>query len=133
MLLLISMDKTPLGLSSMNLEEDYGVYQNSIRVINDQSNRLNVYTHNGGFRFYFRGLSKYITGSSGTKILARYDGSTLSEFHDGAEVNYTASQDGGSSYPFEIYLSTSHIVGVKQILVFPTALTDSECIALTTI
>ena len=115
-------------------EEDYGIYQDSIRVINDGSNKLNVYTRNtDGFRFYYRGLSKYITGSTGTKILARYDGSTLSEFHDGAEVSYTASQSGGSSYPFEIKLTPSHIVGIKQIVLFPTALTDSECIALTTL
>ena len=114
-------------------EEDYGVYQNSIRAINDQSDNINVYTHTGGFRFYYRSLSKYITSSSGTKILARYNGSILSEFHDGAEVTYTGSQAGGSSYPFDIYLNPSHIAGVKKILLFPTALTDAECIELTTL
>jgi hypothetical protein len=77
-----------------------------------------------------------VTGNtSGNKILCRFDGSTIDWYIDGVQVasdsvtpsNFEAiSVDNRSS-------ATLKPVRLNQHLIFPTALTDSECIALTTL
>jgi hypothetical protein len=72
------------------------------------------------------------------KILLKYDGSDFKIFVDGTQedTDSTSLKPTGMTN-FNLYQSASPnrwMEGyVKQILVFPTALTDSECIALTTL
>jgi hypothetical protein len=85
--------------------------------------------------------STYYLGSSTAvntecKILIKWDSGSASFFKDGALVN-TQSVGGFSGQPLDEYLLPNQYrtgnFPMKQTLVFPTALTDAECIALTTI
>ena len=76
-----------------------------------------------------------IANTSGNKILGRYDGTKVEFFVDGASVGSRTSTAGRYSDldRFEPSTSVTKIVKLNQLLFFPTALTDSECIALTTL
>ena len=76
-----------------------------------------------------------IANTSGNKILGRYDGTKVEFFVDGASIGSRTSTAGRYSDldRFEPSTSVTKIVKLNQLLFFPTALTDSECIALTTL
>ena len=74
-----------------------------------------------------------IANSGGNKILGRYDGTKVEFFVDGASVGLRTSVPGRYSDldKFEPSETTNKIVKLNQILFFPTALSDAECIELT--
>ena len=82
-------------------------------------------------RFYWRKDSKYIGSSFGKKIVARLNSGTGTTFADGV-LNGSSSISGDYSV-LGILRNTSSAGKINKILVFPTALTDAQCIELTTI
>lgn len=104
------------------------------RWISDSLNNINLYpvTPNKS-RVYWRGISQYIASGGGSKIIARYDGTTATEFHDGINRG-SASYSGQLPFDIrnEIQLNTGKYI-FNKIVIFPTALSDDECIALTTL
>ncbi len=84
-------------------------------------------------RFYWRKDSKYIGSAFGKKVIARLSGGIGTTFADGV-LNGSSSINGNYDLiGFVKSPNTSTSGFVNQILIFPTALTDSECIALTTL
>jgi hypothetical protein len=103
-----------------------------------QDGTLDVYmrpngTNDAYAKFYWRKDGKYIGGTLGKKIIARLSGGTGTTFVDGVLEASGSITGDYSSIGFNKSSNPSAAGYVKQILVFPTALTDSECIALTTL
>ena len=108
----------------------------------DGSDEIEFYVNNGiGMNIYLGGNGGYIFGSSSnagygagltSKVALSYDGDKLSYFINGSLYD---SATGISFSDVNTYLNLrgSRNIALKQSLVFPTALTDSECIALTTL
>ncbi len=73
--------------------------------------------------------------TNGNKILCRYDGSTIAWFIDGSLLNSHSVTDADFANLDQYNPSQNNKkkVILNQLLIFPTALTDAECIALTTI
>jgi hypothetical protein len=87
---------------------------------------------NGSFRLQDSDGTQLAT--SGNKILCRYDGSKISWYIDGSlfnEHNVTGAFDTLNRH--NPSGSNKKTIRANQVVIFPTALTDSECIALTTI
>jgi hypothetical protein len=87
----------------------------------------------GSFRLQDSDGTQY--GTSGNKILCRYDGSTIAWFIDGTLLgsHIVTDVDFANLDRYHPSQNNKKIVVLNQILIFPTALTDSECIALTTL
>ena len=104
------------------------------RWVNDSLNNINLYpTTPNKTRFYWRGIGQYIALGGGSKVIARYDGTTATEFHDGVNKG-SASYSGQLPFDFRNeFQSNSGKYLINKIVIFPTALSDDECIALTTI
>ena len=108
----------------------------------DGSDEIEFYVNGGfGMNIYLGGNGGYIFGASSndgyraglaSKVALSYDGDKLSYFINGSLYN---SATGVSFSDVNTYLNlrSSRNIALKQSLVFPTALTDSEAIALTTI
>jgi hypothetical protein len=88
---------------------------------------------NGSFRLQDSDGTQLGTG--GNKILCRYDGSTIAWFIDGSLLNSHSVTDADFANldRYNPSQNNKKKVILNQILIFPTALTDSECIALTTL
>ena len=104
------------------------------RWVADSLNNMNLYpVAPNKTRFYWRGIGQYIALGGGSKVIARYDGTTATEFHDGVNKG-SASYSGQLPFDFKNeFQSNSGKYFLNKIVIFPTALSDSECIALTTI
>ena len=104
------------------------------RWFDDSLQKIQLYpTSTSKSRVYWRGIGQYIASEGGSKIIARYDGTTATEFHDGINK-------GSASYSGQLPFDFNSALGVgdgkyflNKIVIFPTALSDDECIALTTI
>tara|TARA_R100000951_G_scaffold115080_1_gene122000 strand:- start:340 stop:1941 length:1602 start_codon:yes stop_codon:yes gene_type:complete len=81
-------------------------------------------------RFYWRKDGKYIGSNFGKKIIARLSGGTGTTFVDGA-LNNSSSISGDYSL-LGITRNSNSVGKINKILIFPTALTDAQCIELTT-
>jgi hypothetical protein len=110
--------------------------KDTTRVFKGANNTLDIYSANisggnTGYRYYWRKDSAYISPSYGQKIIARLSGSTATDFQDGAQTG-TLAISGDYS---DIGMGFSGVPGcsVNKIVIFPTALTDAECIALTSL
>ena len=79
--------------------------------------------------------SSVITLEDNHKMLVRWDGNVFTFFIDGVNIGSDTSNDVYSGTDLNELASrpTYNAANIKQILLFPTALTDSECIALTTL
>ena len=101
-----------------------------------QGSTLDVYIRPGNtsqeyIRFYWRKDSKYIGSTFGRKICARLSGGTGTTFVDGT-LNGSSSISG--DYSSLGFARNPNLPGyVNKIIFFPTALTDAECITLTTL
>ena len=77
-----------------------------------------------------------IANSTNNKIVGRYDGTKIEFFGDGESKG---SRVEGSGYDYSnlnaysVSTLNSKTIKLNQLVFFPTALTDSECIALTTL
>jgi hypothetical protein len=104
------------------------------RWFDDNLQKIQLYpTAPNKSRVYWRGIGQYIASAGGSKIIARYDGTTATEFHDGVNKG-SASYSG--QLPFDFYTALGAGSGkyiFNKFIIFPTALTDSECVELTTI
>ena len=104
------------------------------RWFDDSLQKIQLYpTSTSKSRVYWRGIGQYIASDGGSKIIARYDGTTATEFHDGVNKG-NASYSG--QIPFDFYTALGTNSGkyiFNKFIIFPTALSDDECIALTTI
>jgi len=104
------------------------------RWFDDNLQKIQLYpTAPNKSRVYWRGIGQYIASAGGSKIIARFDGTTATEFHDGINKG-SASYSG--QLPFDFYTALGADSGkyiFNKFIIFPTALTDSECIELTTI
>ena len=72
---------------------------------------------------------------TGIKVAVNYDGTNINVFTNGTKRGTWAANKTiwDSLTNLDMNLSSVQMVNWKQLLVFPTALTDDECIALTTI
>ena len=72
---------------------------------------------------------------TGIKVAVNYDGTNINVFTNGTKRGTWAANKTlwDSLTDLDMNLSSVQMVNWKQLLVFPTALTDDECIALTTI
>jgi hypothetical protein len=79
--------------------------------------------------------SSVITLEDNHKMLVRWDGNVFTFFIDGVNIGSDTSTDVYSGTDLNELASrpTYNAANIKQALIFPTALTDSECIALTTL
>ena len=104
------------------------------RWLNDSFNNINLYPlAPNKSRVYWRGIGQYISPTGGSKVIARYDGTTATEFHDGVDKG-SASYSG--QLPFDFRNESQANSGkylINKIVIFPTALSDDQCIALTTL
>jgi hypothetical protein len=118
-----------------------GTYSNRISILQSigSTNRVRAFGFVGGTKvFDFNNSVTDITTQ--TKVAVRYANNAFDLFVNGAKV---ATDTSGSIFPSdtldrvsfsEIGTTTSAFKGqVNQTAIFPTALTDSECIALTTL
>ena len=105
------------------------------RFFTGQDSTLDVYLRPANTlqqyaRFYWRKDAKYIGSSYGKKIIARLTAGTGTTFVDGT-LNGSSSISG--DYSLLGFGINSTVSGyVNKIIFFPTALTDADCIALTT-
>ena len=76
-----------------------------------------------------------ITLEDNHKMLVRWDGNVFTLFIDGVNIGSDTSTDTYSGTDLNELASrpTYNAANIKQALLFPTALTDSECIKLTTL
>jgi hypothetical protein len=88
---------------------------------------------NGSFRLQDSDGTQLAT--SGNKILCRYDGSTIAWFIDGSlfDSHNVTDVDFANLNRHNPSGSNKKTIRANQVVIFPTALTDSECIALTTL
>ena len=82
-------------------------------------------------KFYWRKDSKYIGGNLGKKMIARLSDGIGTTFVDGVLDGSSSITGDYSGIGFNKSSNPAAAGYVKQLLIFPTALTDSECIALT--
>lgn len=93
---------------------------------------MNIYLGgNGGYIFGSSSNDGYIAGST-SKVALSYDGNRLAYFINGSLYDSTTSVSF-NDVDTTLVLQGSRNITNKQSLLFPTALTDAECIALTTI
>ena len=77
-----------------------------------------------------------IANSTNNKIVGRYDGTKVEFFGDGASLGSRVQGSGYDYSNLNAYSPStlnSKKIKLNQLVFFPTALTDSECIALTTL
>jgi hypothetical protein len=94
---------------------------------------LRYYSSQGG-RFYAGGY--FGEANAIGKLCVKYDGTTITMFKDGIKSTSTSSTNlGATIYLDELFTSNNFGTPIKlnQMLFFKTALSDDECIALTTI
>ena len=109
-------------------------------LINTGSTRIQLRVRVDGYRMYYQntngGSSYPVAGSqSANKFCVAYDGFNYRLFIDGTLVN-TYPSVGDTNWSFLMNVNGSGVnetLIIKQEMLFNTALTDSECIALTTI
>lgn len=109
-------------------------------LINTGSTRIQLRVRLDGYRMYYQntnGGSAYPVAGSKTanKFCLAYDGLNYRLFIDGSLVN-TYPSVGDTNWSFLMNTGGNGVYEtliIKQEVLFPTALTDSECIALTTI
>ena len=144
---------TTLPTSAFTLFFDFGKTQAGIgsgyiyRMDIDGTNtEFDLYQNpfsGGGLNVYLNGQGGYVFGTGGndawnadaSKVAISYDGDKLSYFINGSLYNSITGIsfiDAGTKPNFRVSNSSPQF-DLKQYLSFPTALTNDECIALTTI
>ena len=131
------------GNPSVSLFADLGEWKGS------DINNSNIYLASSSFsqqiqiRLRPDGMRVYLSNINGTdqylnlgittalKMLVKYDGNEYVLFINGVKIQ-TAASVGDSKYE-KLYFNGYSTTLINQLLLFPTALTDSECIALTTL
>ena len=114
--------------------------------VSGTNNDLDLYQNpfgGGGLNIYLSQQGGYIFGTNGndgwnvdaSKVAISYDGDRLAYFINGSLYNSTTgiSFTDADTKVFFKTTNSSPAYDLKQYTSFPTALTDSECIALTTI
>ena len=94
---------------------------------NTTSNRLQLFIQDSG------GIEQYVLSADNVKLAIRFEPNKVEVFENGVSVLSTTQNldfSGNSAY---VLRGTTRKIGIKQTAIFPTALTDSECIALTSL
>lgn len=94
---------------------------------NATSNRLQLFIQDSG------GIEQYVLSADNVKLAIRFEPNNVEVFENGVSVKSTTQNLDFSANSSYVLRGTTREIGVKQTAIFPTALTDSECIALTTI
>jgi len=105
--------------------------QGSQRFI-DGKNTIDVYPVSNNLRFYWRADGSYLSSTSGSKIVARLSNGVGTDFQDGVQTGTGARTGDYSGMRFQRE-NQINSVGLKKMIIFPTALSDADCITLTTI
>lgn len=123
-------------------ELDFGTAAGNFNYLYDTSNATCMYVYSGTLSINTTSGEQYtnfiqgFTDSSRGKFLVKYDGNEVKIFKDGSlyrtYTNPSSRWDNPKFYRLSLSSATASI-SYKQFLTFPTALTDSECIALTTL
>ena len=120
-------------------------------IFKGETNNYNFFgltESSSGSYFRFRGADSTILAQSGgfgstisfnpngatfTKYLYKWDGTNIKLFIDGVERGSVSQTATFNPDLFRIGFNFGFVSNTKQLLVFPTALSDDECITLTTI
>jgi hypothetical protein len=107
---------------------------------------LRVLTAGGNYLGYYNGFAAIYNVGSGTqvfgsaltananhKVLFKYDGANAKFYRDGTLLLSVAATGVGTFVDGFIHNDDQEGLKVKQFLYFPTALTDAQCVELTTI
>ena len=94
---------------------------------NATSNRLQLFIQDSG------GIEQYVLSADNVKIAIRFEPNNVEVFENGVSVLSTTQNLDFSANSAYVLRGTTREIGIKQTAIFPTALTDSECIALTTL
>jgi len=123
-------------------ELDMGGTQGNFNYLYDTSNATCMYVYGNTLSINTTSGEQYtsftngFTNSSRGKFLVKYDGNEVKIFKDGSlyrtYTNPSSRWDNPKFYRLSLTTASASI-SYKQFLTFPTALTDSECIALTTL
>ena len=123
-------------------ELDFGSASGNFNYLYDTSNATCMYVYSSTLSInttsgeVYTNFTQGFTNASKGKFLVKYDGSSVKIFKDGSlyrtYTNPSSRWDNPKFYRLSLSSATASI-SYKQFLTFPTALTDSECIALTTI
>ena len=125
------------GTILIEFEKPYNNENNDVIRIHGISVSGRAYIYNNGYGFASDwSYSSNFTIGDNTKIIYRLNTlSTANLFKNG--VKFTGAEGSGTAWSNIKYIYLNNQVGakinIKQIVVFPTALTDSECIKLTTL
>jgi hypothetical protein len=107
---------------------------------------LRVLTAGGNYLGYYNGFVAIYNVGSGTqtfgsglsananhKVLFKYDGANAKFYRDGTLLNSVAATGVGTFVDGFVHNNDQEGLKVQQLLYFPTALTDAQCVELTTI
>jgi hypothetical protein len=94
---------------------------------NTASNRLQLFIQDSG------GIEQYVLSADNVKLVVRIEPNKVEVFENGVSVLSTTQNLDFSANSAYVLRGTTREIGIKQTAIFPTALTDSECIALTTL
>ena len=129
---------------TLYLETDDTIFKGEI----NNYNFFGLTESSSGSYFRFRGSNSTILAQSGgfgstisfnpngatfTKYLYKWDGTNIKIFIDGVERGSVSQTATFNPDLFRIGFNFGFVSNTKQLLVFPTALSDSECIELTTV
>ena len=121
---------------------DFGASAGNFNYLYDDINATCMYVYGSTLAInttsgeVYTNFTQGFTDSSKGKFLVKYDGSEVKIFKDGSLYKTYTNPSSRWDNPkfYRLSLSTaSASISYKQFLTFPTALTDSECIALTSI
>jgi hypothetical protein len=100
---------------------------NSISIINQGAN---IEGRNDG---YATTLFSFAPTSATVKVALRYDGTNVVAFLNGVKQTVYSDTAVGVKNAIRVNNGENGSQATKQLIFFPTALTDAECISLTTI
>jgi hypothetical protein len=105
-----------------------GASGNRLFLYNDSSaeRRMKLFIQDGT-------TQNYVLSADNVKLVVRIEPNKVEVFENGVSVLSTTQNLDFSNNSAYVLRGTTREIGIKQTAIFPTALTDDECIALTTI
>ena len=141
-----SLDSALDFSSSVNNDSFTFFFEGSFSFADSNFYDMRVLTAGGNHIGYYKGFVPIYNLGSGQnaygsslaantnhKVLFMYDGVNAKFYRNGSLYHSVAASGVGTFVDGLVYNSDQEGLKIKQLLYFPTALTDSECIALTTI
>ena len=114
---------------SINFDNNFQIEGNGSFYLRDRSNNIQLLVIASGLPIS-SAFTNTINQGDTYRIAVKWDGSNMKAFHNGDEITFNNPSTYANSF-YQFVINTKH-KKYKEVY-FPTALSDSECIALTTI